>query len=165
MRSCTVPVWKVLSSALRKASLSGGFSQHPRGMCTTPSVLSARGQSLDKKGLKVCQRAGSRANGWSLRGSGLKSSPGMIQRPTGKNPWGPEVCPRNSVPVVCFLSLGKTSLLRFFLLIVVTYLSYRNGLVSFLLSDFSTAFSLPLSPTHPIFLTVSSLLQLECVHL
>ena len=73
--------------------------------------------------------------------------------------------PRNSVPVVCFLSLGKTSLLRFFLLIVVTYLSYRNGLVSFLLSDFSTAFSLPLSPTHPIFLTVSSLLQLECVHL
>ena len=74
VRSCTVPVWKVLPSALQKASLSGGFSQHPRGMCIT------RGQSLDKKGLKVCQRAGSRADGWSLRGSGLKSSPGTIQR-------------------------------------------------------------------------------------
>lgn len=52
------------------------------GECGQWSVLSARGQSLDKKGLKVCQRAGPTADGWSLRGSGLKSSPGMIQRET-----------------------------------------------------------------------------------
>lgn len=44
------------------------------------AVTSARGQSLEMKGLKVCHRAGSRADGWSLKGSSLKSPPGLIQR-------------------------------------------------------------------------------------
>ena len=63
---------------------------------------------------------------------------------------------QETVPVVCFLRLGRTSLLCLFLLIMVTSLSYRDRLISFLLSDFPTAFSLPLSVTRPIFLTASS---------
>lgn len=35
VRSCTDPVWKLLPSALQKASLCWLFPQYPRGMCTT----------------------------------------------------------------------------------------------------------------------------------